>query len=70
MTEGDYVLVNDSVYTSPEYARHGLVIRMFDAIGAAEVLFADGVIEDYYPSQVIILTDKQYFKLQLGAKSL
>jgi hypothetical protein len=65
---GDHILLNSDIEIG-ECDRHGLVIKRYDPLGAFEILFADGVIEDYFPYDLTELTEKQWFKLQLGAKS-
>ena len=68
--EGDNVILSDSVDIHDGYARHGIVLtknRTMNGCGALQILFVDGVVEDYYPHEVRELTDKEWFRLQLGA---
>ena len=65
---GDYILLNHDMEIG-DCDRHGLVIKQYEHLGAFEILFADGIIEDYFSYDCTKLSEKQWFKLQLGAKS-
>ena len=68
--EGDNIILNDDIEIDGRFHRHGTVLkknRSMNGCGALEILFTNGVIEDYYPHEVRELTDKEWFQLQLGA---
>ena len=70
MKVGDYIVVNDDIYIDPIYVRHGIVKRAIPGrrnteFREFEILFADGLVENYGPSECRVITDKEWFKLQL-----
>ncbi len=72
MEAGDYVVLEDEIEIGPEFSRCGLIIRKIKSYGKMvitfEVLFTDGVIENYHQQEIREISDKDYFRLQLGAR--
>lgn len=67
MEVGDNVVLNNGVDISDEWKRHGIIIGI-DSSGQSpiEILFADGVLENYNHRDCRVVSDKEYFKLQLS----
>ena len=64
MKIGDKIIVNDDIEIDPIYARHGTVFRAVRP-REFEIKFADGVVENYGPHECRVISDKEWFKLQL-----
>lgn len=64
MKVGDKIVVNDDIFIEEIFARHGIVNRVLSS-KEFEVLFVDGVVENYWPHECTVLSDKEWFKLQL-----
>ena len=72
MEAGDYVVLKDEIEIDPQFSRVGLIIRKIKSYGKLviefEVLFTDGVIENYHQQEIREISDKDYFRVQLGAR--
>ena len=74
MKIGDKVIISKSSNVSIEsfYDRHGIIISKTMASDESTpwfvIEFADGIAGNYKDYELDLLTDKEYFKLQLGHK--
>ena len=62
------MVLNDDIDISDEFKRHGIIIKIDNTRFHRhfEILFADGVLENYNHRECKVISDKEYFKLQLS----
>lgn len=67
MKVGDNIILNDDIDIGEFNTRHGMVIGIDNGnMFPVEILFADGVLQNYNHRECRVISDKEYFKLQLS----
>lgn len=66
MKAGDNIVLKDDVNIG-SFKKHGIIIGIHNSWQfPVEILFADGVIANYSRCKCKVISDKDYFKLQLS----
>ncbi len=66
MEVGDNVVLRSKLNIG-EFKKHGIIIGIHSSWQfPLEILFADGVLENYSRRDCRVISDKEYFKLQLS----
>lgn len=66
MKVNDYIVLKDDVNIG-DFKKHGIIIGIHNSWSfPVEILFADGINEAYSRRDCKVISDKDYFKLQLS----